>query len=407
MVIPGKQASTLPETSDFHLIEDQKWWENSATMPTCDSCQKTFSDRRHFYCDSCRCIQANCEGLRSGGPKCLTHQGLCMTPNCKQTISPGQRYCSACLIQRSAKASAQLAPEVKPTDNIGRKAAVYATVMSNTLTDREHIAAVIADVNSIAATKQFNKLLNELVGWKNLKSWARWVGRSAEPAILKRDRMSSIVTVMENELNAASVRRAYFAERFLEEVNLICNAEIEKTDISYMVGMAFTVFGPLLAPLSAAAQAAASATATGANAVARGMATKAAISLGQTLTQVGVTAGLNYAEVGSSVSAGMSKTNATSATGVASASYETWDNIQTRSRSNAVIARPVPEPDQATDKEREHYSVNPLQYAVCLFQYLSEKSPLTDYETRVVKEFGGADKVQFLYETLEDGAAYP
>lgn len=375
-------------------------------MPTCESCKKTFSDRRHFYCDACRCTQSNCEGLRSGGPKCRTHQGLCLTKDCPGKISPGQRYCSTCQTSRNAKSAAQLAPKVKPGDNFARRNAVYATALKDLKTNREHIAEVLRAVQAIARTRRFNKILDDLVGWKNLKSWARWAGRAMEPAILKRDRMSSIVTVFETELNAASVRRAHFAERFLEEILLICNAEIERTDISYMVGMAFMVFGPLMAPLSAAAGAAASATSSGTSALARGMATKGAISLGKTLAEMGVNSGAKSAVVGSSFSSGMSSTSSTAATGIASVVDDTedWDNIPTRGRSHAVTSRPS---DLATTKELYHYSVNPLQYAVSLFEYLSEKNSFDKNEQLVVDEFGGLSKVRYLYETLENGAEYP
>jgi hypothetical protein len=248
-------------------------------------------------------------------------------------------------------------------------------------------------VEGIAATREFNRHLTELTGWKNLKSWVRWAGRSLEPAMLAKMRWTAITEGLTAEMLAAGTRQAYFAERFLEEMVLICLAEQDKTDVRFVVGEAFTLFGPLLAPFSAAAGAAA-----GGGIAA--MATKGAISTGQKLAQMGVTAGGKALAVDPALSAGMASGSSLAPIGFVT---EDWAIPATRGRSSAVYSAPTAADlsSIATAEERYHYSVNPMQYALCLFKYLTNLSRPSSSEQLVIGEFGGAAKLQALYEFIK------
>ena len=295
------------------------------------------------------------------------------------------------------------------------RAKIYAHQMSKTKWYRDHVADVLKVLAAIATTRTFNQHLDELTGWKNLKSWARWAGRSLEPSILKKARFTAIIEVLTPQMQAAGLRRAYFAEETLEEMILICNAEKEKADISFIVSQAFMVFGPLLAPFSAAAGvAAAGHVASSSGATAASLATRGAISLGQNLGQMGVNAGAIAAEVDPRFAPGMSETSPTAPTGAG-----VWDRIETRARSGASRSASPPPPllrtgprvsppnnglsdtTTATTEERYHYSVNPMQYAICLFKYLTRLASPSPSELLVINEFGGARTLANLYENLK------
>lgn len=303
------------------------------------------------------------------------------------------------------------------------RAKIYAHQMSKTKWYRDHVADVLKVLAAIATTRTFNQYLDELTGWKNLKSWARWAGNALEPSILKKARFTAIVEVLTPQMQAAGMRRAYFAEEMLEEMILICNAEREKADISFIVSQAFMVFGPLLAPFSAAAGVAAAghvASSTGSAAVS--VATRGAISLGQNLAQMGVNAGAVAAEMDARFAPGMSASSPTAPTGAG-----VWDRIETRARSGAMRSASPPPPllrgrregsnptgaplsppatglsdmTTATTEERYHYSVNPMQYAICLFKYLNRLASPSASELLVINEFGGTRNLANLYESLK------
>jgi hypothetical protein len=254
------------------------------------------------------------------------------------------------------------------------------------------MALVLLAVEEIAATREFNRHLTELTGWKNLKSWVRWAGRSLEPPMLAKMRYVALVDGLTPIMLAAGMRHAYFAERFLEELVLICLAEQDKADIAFIIGQAFTLFGPLLAPLSAAAgQAAGGALA--------GTATRGAISVGQTLIQMGANAGAKAIALDPTLSAGMSHGSSAAPMG-----FDEW-NVPTRERRGAGYVPPPPAPPPATPvasvEERYHYSVNPMQYAVCLFKYLTNLRRPTPAEQLVINEFGGAPRLAALYDFIK------
>jgi hypothetical protein len=56
---------------------------------------------------------------------------------------------------------------------------------------------------------------------------------------------------------------------------------------------------------------------------------------------------------------------------------------------------------EASVEERYHYSVNPMQYALCLFKYLTNLKSYSPAERIVILEFGGLRKVHALYEFLK------
>jgi hypothetical protein len=259
--------------------------------------------------------------------------------------------------------------------NIMRRSALYATRLNASRGTREHLVIVLNAIGEIAATREFNRHLTELTGWKNLKSWLRWAGRSLEPTMLRKMRFEALVNGLTPLMLEAGMRHAYFAERFIEEIILICYAEQDKADVSFIVGQAFTLFGPLLAPLSAAAgQAAGGALA--------GTATKGAISVGKGLTQMGATAGAKALALDSSTSASMSSTNSTAAIG-----FTAPTSVESKS--------------EATAEERYHYSVNPMQYALCLFKYLTNLQAYSAAERIVILEFGGTRRLHVLYDFLK------
>jgi hypothetical protein len=87
-----------------------------------------------------------------------------------------------------------------------------------------------------------------------------------------------------------------------------------------------------------------------------------------------------------------------------------------RGRSNAVVRPPdevrtqvppsrpvvaVSEPLNATREERYHYSVNPMQYAICLFKYLTLLSRPTPSEMLVIDDFGGTARLARLYDLIK------
>jgi len=252
---------------------------------------------------------------------------------------------------------------------------------------------VVGAVELIAATTAFNQHLTELTGWKNLKSWVRWGFQSLEPAMLAKMRFSALISGLTPVMLAAGMRNAYFAERFLEEMILVCNAEEDKADISFIVGQAFTLFGPLLAPLSAAAG----------SAVGGGIAatsTSGAISVGKGLAQMGLTAGAKAAALDASFAPSMSASSSLAPMRVV---VEDWDIPMTRGRSATVYTAPTPTETKsiATAEERYHYSVNPMQYAMCLFKYLTNLTRPTRSEMIVINEFGGIRQLQALYEFMK------
>lgn len=385
-------------------------------MPNCGSCSRRFTGN-HYYCDLCRCETSRCEGARSGGSsKCRTHLGLCLTPNCAGRIAAGQRYCAPCGVARTrpAPSASQVAA------NVERRSALFKAELEKSKGYRDHVKGILAVVAAIAATRKFNLYLEELTGWKNLKSWARWGMRALEPAMLKRMRYTAIIEVLTAEMLAAGMRRSYFAEKFLEEMILVCNAEIEKADISFVVSQAFAIFGPLLAPFSAAASHAVGGGIAGAS-------TSGAISVGKALGQMGARAGGNALLI-DPVDAAINERNVVSITGFGDAPTESTVYTPTgpgalgigpvvgRGRSNAVFAPPseirtvvptprptvaISEPLDASRDERYHYSVNPMQYAVALFKYLTLLASPTVSEMLVIDDFGGAARLARLYDLIK------
>lgn len=364
-------------------------------MPQCGSCKRQFTGNFPI-CNSCRCNAVPPCGKRRHGhhPKCRTHLGLCLTETCHNRISGGKIYCPACEVTGPA-VSSKLSPEAQ---NIQRRAFVQADSLRKTKAYREHIADVLRVLIAIGETKSFNKELDDLVGWKNLKSWTRWAGRALEPSMLKKARYTAIVEVLTQAMLAAGIRRAYFAEKFLEEMILVCRAEMEKTDISFIVSQGFMVFGPLLAPLSMAAGAAAGGGIAG-------LATRGAISAGQQLAQMGIRAGANVAAIDPVLAPGMNQGSAAGPTG-----FDEWNNIPTRGRSNAVSGPPPPatpvapvvsSPLASSAEEQYHYQVNPMQYAVCLFKYLTTLPSPAAGERLVINEFGGSVYLARLYDMVK------
>jgi len=320
--------------------------------------------------------------------------GLCLTDGCQGRISTGKLHCPAHEITGPA-VSSSASPGLQ---NIQRRAFVEADTLRKSKAYRDHIADVLRVLVAIGETKSLNKELDDLVGWKNVKSWARWAGRALEPSLLKKARYTAIVEVLTHAMTSAGTRRAYFAEKFLEEMILVCRAEMEKADISFVVSQGFMVFGPLLAPFSIAAGAAVGGGVAG-------IATRGAISVGQQLAQMGVNAVANLANVDPVLSSGMSGSSATAPTG-----FDEWDNIQTRGRSSAVTGAPpplTPPPPvvssaiTASAEEKYHYQVNPMQYAVCLFKYLTNLGAPTVGERLVINEFGGSSYLARLYDLIK------
>jgi hypothetical protein len=75
--------------------------------------------------------------------------------------------------------------------------------------------------------------------------------------------------------------------------------------------------------------------------------------------------------------------------------------MPTRGRSVNVLERPpVTAPPLAGKEERYHYSVNPMQYAMALFKYLTTAKQ-GRAELIVIKEFGGARVLANLYERIK------
>lgn len=363
-----------------------------------------------------------CERVRSGSNrKCRPHLGFCLTSNCRGPVAAGKQYCTACEMARNPRT-----PVRETTPDM--RAKIYAHQMEKTKWYRDHVADVLKVLAAIGTTRTFNQYLDELAGWKNLKSWARWAGRAIEPSILKKARFTAIVEVLTPQMQAASLRRAYFAQEMLEEMILICNAEKEKADIAFIVSQAFMVFGPLLAPFTAAAGAAAAGHAAGSGAQAASLATRGAISVGRQLGQMGINAGAGVLEVGTPFAPGMSESNPTAPAGAG-----VWDRIQTRERSGAMRSAAPPPPllrtareggagdrgdhsasprmspqgtglsdtTTASREERYHYSVNPMQYAICLFKYLTRLASPSASEQLVIDEFGGTQNLARLYEDLK------
>ena len=404
-------------------------------MPSCLNCGQNFTPppamampgRGTPYCQNCRCKEINCPKPRPGalaggkwrpsGEKCRTHLGLCANPNCQGRVAQGKTLCVACeMARKPAGSRTDVKKDLMVADN-RRSNAVYKDRLEKSPTYKQHVNGVLAALGQIGTTKEFNKYLTELTGWKNLKSWASWALRSAEPAMLAKDRLTSVIEILRMQMLELGKADKYFGERFLEEVILVCQNELDKTDVAFTIQVGFMVFGPLLAPYTAAAAAAAGASTSNAvlSAV-RSTATSAGTSLAQSVGQAGITGGAGYGTVGSAMSAGMSEGNTTAPTNISSMappatrsrSDATWSelhgrsnedwSVSTRGRSGAVTSQP------ATAAEQYHYSVNPAQYAECLFKYLGELGARASRtEELVITEFGGVKKVNYLYETLAIG----
>lgn len=266
-------------------------------------------------------------------------------------------------------------------------------------TFRAHVARVMQALTEIGETRAFNTLLDNLVGWKNLKSWGSWGLRAIEPSMLTKMRFSAIETGLTTPMLDAGVRNAHFAQKFLEELILVARLQQDKADVSFSIGMAFMCFGPLLAPLSAAAG-----SAVGGGVA--GFATTSSISAGKSLGQFGVTAGGKALALDSGHAATMDEKNMLGPTGFS----DDWDNLPTRGRSATIYSAPAPAPParpMATAEEKTHGTcinpVNPMQYATCLFDYLMSLNPrtMTVSERIVVEEFGGLKTVAYLEELLD------
>ena len=259
-------------------------------------------------------------------------------------------------------------------------------------TQREYIDIVLRALLEIGEYKAFNKLLDNLVGWKNLTAWARWAGRALEPAMLTKMRFSDLETALMRPMQDAGVQNRHFAHRFLEELVLVCQKEQNKADVSFSIGMAFMCFGPLLAPLSAAAGAAAGGGIAG-------LATTTSISAGKSLAQMGITAGSNALAVDPTHSALMDEKNSIAPTG-----FSMPAELKAGHAVAASSARP-----RASVEEKKHGTsinpVNPMQYASCLFDYLNNlpRSSRTAAELIVIKEFGGQAMIASLDELLDVG----
>lgn len=371
-------------------------------MPSCGKCRSLIFGRDK-YCTSCRCTAASC-GLpkTAGSQKCRNHSGKCFTETCKQSVTSGppRIFCTACKGAEASAAPTRRRPVASDTaatqtaENIKRKASLYAAKLTATLGTREHLALVLAAVEKIAETKLFNQYLTELTGWKNLKSWTRWALNSLEPSMMAKMRYVTLVEGLTPVMLAAGMRNAYFAERFLEEMVLICLAEQDKADVSFIVGQTFSLFGPLLAPLSAAAG-----SAVGGGIAALG--TKGAITAGKTLTQMGLTAGAKALALDPALAGGMSLNGGLAPIGFTTA--EDWDNIPTRARSATIYSAPAPSQTSsvATAEERYHYSANPMQYASCLFKYLTNLRTPSRSEQLVIDEFGGIRQLTALYDFIK------
>lgn len=357
-------------------------------MPNCHSCKRSFSGF-HKYCDLCRCKTTSCESPRyQARSKCRTHSGLCKTKGCTGKIAEGKTLCPACDV-----GSRQPSSDRDLRENALRRGHVYAAELRSTPSYREHIRIVSSALLEIGATKAFNDNLDSIVGWKNLKSWMRWAGGSLEPTILRKARFTAIIEILTPAMFDAGMRRAYFADKFLEEMILVCRAEQDKADVSFVVETAFMVFGPLLAPLSAAAG-----SAVGGGIA--GTAVTSSISAGRSLAQVGVTAGGTAATVDSRSGATINADEMSAVSAISGLGVDEWD-VPTRGRSATVLERPsVSAPPLASKEGRYHYSVNPMQYAMALFKYLTTVTA-GKADLIVIKEFGGASVLANLYERIK------
>jgi hypothetical protein len=289
-------------------------------------------------------------------------------------------------------ANAPAKPAAALPQEVASRMGSYKVRLTLEPTQREYVDVILRALLEIGEYRAFNKKLDDLVGWKNLTAWARWAGRALEPAMLVKMRFSNLETALMRPMQDAGVQNRHFANRFLEELVLVCQKEQNKADVSFSVGMAFMCFGPLLAPLSAAAGAAAGAGIAG-------LATTSSISAGKSLVQMGVTAGAGALTLDPNFSALMDGKSSIGPTG-----FSMPAQVKAGHAAASDSARP-----RANAEERTHGTainpVNPMQYASCLFDYLNNlpRSSRTAAELIVIQEFGGQQMIAFLDELLDVG----
>jgi hypothetical protein len=293
---------------------------------------------------------------------------------------------------RSDSANAPQQPVAALPQEVKSRMASYKVRLTLEPTQKQYVDLILRALLEIGEYKAFNQKLDNLVGWKNLTAWARWAGRAIEPAMLTKMRFSDLETALMRPMQDAGVQNRHFANRFLEELVLVCQKEQNKADVSFSIGMAFMCFGPLLAPLSAAAGAAAGGGIAG-------LATTSSISAGRSLVQTGITAGGNALAVDPVHASLMDAKNSIGPTGF---------SMPGDSKSGLLRASPTMRP-RATGEEKTHGTainpVNPMQYASCLFDYLNNlpRSSRTGAELIVIEEFGGQRMIAFLDQLLDVG----
>lgn len=395
-------------------------------MPNCRICNAVFTDISSFsrYCPSHRCSRTGCDfAVYDARTKlCRGHSGICSITSCTRAerLRPGQMYCGRCAMLKArdhhdkfshgrahyeAKQEKEL-KEVSYGATVRQRAELFKERMAKVQTTQQHMARIVTALQDICERKAFHDILDNLVGWKNKISWLRWAGRALEPTMMKKDRMVAIAAALEPYRIEYSQANKYFAERIVEEMIIICNLEADKADVKYIMDIAFLAFGGFLAPFTGAA-------ATAAGGGIAGLATQGAIGVGRTLGQMGVTMGVSVATVGTARGGPMSEHKAVLETATGE-SFD-WDSVSPRARSGGM-SRPVqpmtPAPvveigeskeQKATAEEKFHHSVNPMQFTVSLFKYLTTK-PRNTYTTTdhvIMEEFGGYVKMLKLYNVIK------
>lgn len=395
-------------------------------MPNCRICNAVFTDVSSFsrYCAAHRCTRMGCDfPVYDAKTKlCRGHSGICSITTCTrpERLRPGQMYCSRCVLLKQrdhhdkhthgrAHYEAKREKELKEQSygaTVRQRAELFRERMAKTKTTKEHMEIIIAALQDICERKAFHDILDNLVGWKNKIAWLRWAGRALEPTMMKKDRMTSLAAALEPYRIAYSQSHKYFAERIIEELIIICNLEADKADVKYVIDVAFLAFGGFLAPFTHAAS-----TAVGGGLA--GTAVSGATSLGRNLVQMGLTAGANALATDSIRGTGMSAH--VEAKDAAFGETFDWDSVSTRGRSTAVsktVQPMTPAPvveigeskeAKATPEDKYHYSVNPMQFTVSLFKYLTTKprNLYTRTDHIIMEEFGGYVTMLKLYNVIK------
>lgn len=133
--------------------------------------------------------------------------------------------------------------------NKQRMREAYAPLLSSKKTDPERIREMEAAFSTLCREPKFAKYYLEEVGWTNVRSWATWALRAATPAMLAGATARDATEFLRGLALRAGVAGKTYAERYLLELSIYCQAEADKADVSFVMGQATTLLGVVAGPL--------------------------------------------------------------------------------------------------------------------------------------------------------------